>query len=254
MSYEIRAMSMGEVLDTGFRLVRAHFVPLVGIALTVSLPVQVLVQLVTGFETAPGAMTIASAVGLLLFIVVVSPVVGAAITYAVSEFYQGREATIKSSLGVGLRLLLPLMGTAILMTLLTAVGMVLLIIPGIYLAIAWMLTYQVMVIEKRAGWNALKRTRELSGGHLLRILGVALVAAILMTVVSVALDLATMSIPLLSTVVSSIVQAVYTAYLSAAFVVLYFDIRCRKEAFDLEHLAGLVEAENPLGRSAGATP
>jgi hypothetical protein len=139
------------------------------------------------------------------------------------------------------------------MTLLTAVGMVLLIIPGIYLAIAWMLTYQVMVIEKRAGWNALKRTRELSGGHLLRILGVALVAAILMTVVSVALDLATMSIPLLSTVVSSIVQAVYTAYLSAAFVVLYFDIRCRKEAFDLEHLAGLVEAENPLG-TAGATP
>ena len=31
--------------------------------------------------------------------------------------------------------------------------------------------------------------------------------------------------------------------MSAVIVVLYFDIRCREEAFDLEHLAGLVEEE-----------
>jgi len=33
-------------------------------------------------------------------------------------------------------------------------------------------------------------------------------------------------------------------------VVMYFDIRCRKEAFDLEHLASLVDAR---GAEAAAT-
>jgi hypothetical protein len=37
-------------------------------------------------------------------------------------------------------------------------------------------------------------------------------------------------------------QAMGNAFTSAVAVVLYFDIRCRQEAFDLEHLARLVAA------------
>jgi hypothetical protein len=237
MAYEIRAMSLGEVLDTAFRLVRANFVPLVAIGLTVSLPAAGLTYAVEEMKTLPNAATIGGFVSLGFFMLVVSPVVSAAITHAVSEVYQGRAVSFASSLRVGLKLLLPLMGTALLMTLLMGLGMLLLIIPGIYLAFAWMLTYQVLVIERRAGWNALKRTRELSSGHLLRILGVLMVASLLLMVISVVIGLLTASLPLAEMFVSALMQSIFSAYLTAAFVVLYFDIRCRKEAFDLEHLA-----------------
>ena len=40
-----------------------------------------------------------------------------------------------------------------------------------------------------------------------------------------------------------IAQAAANAFGTAALVVLYFDIRCRKEAFDLEHLARQVESD-----------
>jgi hypothetical protein len=55
-------------------------------------------------------------------------------------------------------------------------------------------------------------------------------------------------LPLVGPLASGIVQAIGAAFQSAFLVLLYFDIRCRKEAFDLEHLAGLVEggARAPL--------
>jgi hypothetical protein len=66
-----------------------------------------------------------------------------------------------------------------------------------------------------------------------------------MMVVSGVLHLVSAQIPYASFVIDSLVQAVLTAYMSAALVVLYFDIRCRKEAFDLEHLAGRVGDAQP---------
>ena len=47
----------------------------------------------------------------------------------------------------------------------------------------------------------------------------------------------------LGALLGSLAEAVGVAFASAVSVVFYFDIRCRKEAFDLEHLAGLVEDE-----------
>ena len=43
-------------------------------------------------------------------------------------------------------------------------------------------------------------------------------------------------------IAQSVAQAIYAAFQSAVMLVFYFDARCRKEAFDLDHLAGVVEA------------
>lgn len=251
MSYEVRAMSIGEVLDMGFRLIRNHFGILTGIALTLTLPSALFSALVERVAEDPETLAVGGLVAMSLFLLVVSPIVSAAITKAVSEVYLGRELTYWGALRVGFGLLLPLIGTSILMGLVVMAGFILLILPGIYLIFSYMLTYQVMVIEGRAGWNALERSRNLSSGHLLRIFAIYVVAMILMMVVQGVLSLATLSIPLLGALVSGVVQAVFTAYMWATFVVIYFDLRCRKEAFDLEHLAGVVRAE-PTARPVGA--
>ena len=239
-------MSIGEILDTGFQLIRSHFLMFLGIGLTASLPSAVLVQLVTETANDPTAASIASLLGLIVFLMVVSPIISAAITHAVSEVYLGRPVSYGQSIRFGIKLLLPLIGTAMLMMLIIFAGLLLLIIPGLYLTLAFLLTYQVMVIENRSGWNALKRTRELSSDNLLRIFAVYFVAMVLMSVVSGGLGLVTMSWPIVSAAVSAVVQAIFAAYMAATLVVIYFDIRCRKEAFDLEHLASLVSGDEPL--------
>jgi hypothetical protein len=54
-------------------------------------------------------------------------------------------------------------------------------------------------------------------------------------------------VPVLGPIAQGFAQSLGVAYSAVVLVLLYFDIRCRKEAFDLEHLARLVE-----GRAADA--
>ncbi len=243
MAYEIRAMTLGEVLDTAFQLVRNHAATLIGISLTVTLPTQLAVYLLQNTSNPNTAAIIAGGIGFALFMLVVSPIVSAAITHAISEVYLGRSASYGASLGRGVNLLVKLMGTAFLVVLILIPAFLLLIIPGLYLSIAFMLVYQVIVIEGSAGSTAIKRSYQLTKGNMLRVLAVYLVAMLLMGVVSVALQLVSARIPYAGVLIDAVVQGVMTAYLSAAMVVIYFDIRCRKEAFDLEILAGAVADE-----------
>jgi len=251
MSYEIRAMSLGEVLDTAFRLVRNHFVLLLGIAFVLALPQQAFQAYVGAVQATPTPQAGAGILGFVLFFVIVSPIVSAAITHAIGEIYLGSPVTVGAAYKVGFQLFFKLVGTAILMMILVAIGLLLLVIPGLYLMLAFMLTYQVIVMERVAGLAALKRSRELAKQNLLRILAIYVVTVVIMAVLGGVVALVLAPLPVLAAVGNALVQAAISAYMSAAFVVLYFDIRCRKEAFDLEHLASVVEDQPPAAAAAG---
>ena len=77
---------------------------------------------------------------------------------------------------------------------------------------------------------------------MLRALGLIMVASILSVTLTAGVDLVAGFIPVVGSIVAGIVQGAANAFGTAALVVLYFDIRCRKEAFDLEHLAQQVES------------
>jgi hypothetical protein len=241
MSYEIHAMSFTEILDAAFRVVRDHAVLLVGIAATVYVPLAILGALAgrPGPDGRPALgwllvlMGIASLLG--------APVAFAAATHAVGELYLGRRTTIGQSLRVGTSILAPLLGTALLYYLAVGVGLLLLLVPGLYLGLCWLLVWQVMVLERRFGTAALRRSRELMRGHLLRGFGVVLVGGLVVGVLSTVLGLVFGAVPLLGPLGSGLANAVGFAYTTTVGVLLYFDIRCRREAFDLEHLARLVE-------------
>jgi hypothetical protein len=248
MGYEIRAMSFAEIMDTGFRIVRQNFGLIIGIAASLYVPVAILGALVAP-EPVPGvgpwtgaglAGRLGFLIGLGLYAVIVSPIVSAAITFAIGEIYVGRSATVGQSLRVGASMLLPIAGTSILVGIAVMMGMVLLVIPGVYLFLCFLLVWQVMVLERRYGFAAMGRSRELMRGSLLRGLGITLAGAIIVSVVGGAIGLVAGQVPVLGPIGQGVARAAGVAYTSAVAVVLYFDIRCRKEAFDLEHLARLV--------------
>jgi hypothetical protein len=238
MAYQIRAMSFAELLDTAFRLVRDHFLLLIGIASAVYIPLAVVNE---GVQPAPGQIVwgrLAAAVALSLVAV---PIVFTALTHAVGEIYLGRQTSIGKSFGVALGLIVPMTGTMLLVYLGILGGIILLVIPGLVLSMAWILTSPVVVFEGRYGPAALRRSRELMRGHKWRAAGVLLVGWIIVAVLGAVLGGSFHLVPLLGPIGQGIAQSIGVSYSTVVLVLLYFDIRCRKESFDLEHLARLVE-------------
>jgi len=78
-------------------------------------------------------------------------------------------------------------------------------------------------------------------GNMMRALGIVIVGWIIVAVLTGTLGVVFHFVPLLGPLASGLAEAVAVAYSSVVLVLLYFDVRCRKEAFDLEHLARLVE-------------
>ena len=246
MDYEIRAMSFGEILDTGFQLLRDHFVLLAGIAAVLYVPTAILNAYLGAAIQAPSqgpaGPLIAAGVGLILLAFVASPIVQVAITYAIGEVYIGHRPTIGDALRFGISILVPLAGTALLMYLAVLLGLALFVLPGVYLLLAFMLVWQVMVLERTFGMPALQRSRELMRGHLARGLGVVVVSSLVILLLVGAVDFILGFVPVLGPIGAGIAQAAGAAYGAAVGVALYFDIRCRKEAFEVEHLAQQVAA------------
>jgi len=244
VDYEIRTMSFGEILDMGFRILKNHFVLLVGLGAIVTVPPNVVSNYLTGGNEVPDPFTLlAGMLPLLLALMILQPIIMAAITHAISESYLSKSVTFGGALRFALTIVLPLLGTWILAWLIIMVGLVFLLIPGLFLLLMFLLLTPVMVTEGVFGFAAMERSWNLMKGNLLRALGLLIVTTILTAALTAGMEMLANVLPVIGSVVAGIAQAAANAFGTAALVVLYFDIRCRKEAFDLEHLASQVESD-----------
>lgn len=243
MRYEIRAMSIGEIVDTSFRVLRNHFVPLVGVSAIVNVPVslgQALIQVESEAGAAASVPMLGFGIGFLSF-ALFSPIVSAAVIAMIGELYLAREARIGEAFRVAFGMLLPLIGTSLLAGLLMVAATLALIVPGIWFALGTIVLTPVMVVERMFGMKAIRRSLDLLKGNRGRAFLLYLLVGILASVLGGAFGLVAGAAPILGGLASGIVSAVTGAFLAVLAVVLYFEIRCRKEAFEIEHLARLVQ-------------
>ena len=236
-------MSFGEILDMGFRILRNHFVLLVGLQAIVVVPTR----LVTDFlnrdvGSSDPFMVLVGMLPVFLALLILQPIIMAAITHAVSDNYLSKSVTFGGALRFALSIVLPLVGTWLLASLVVLAGFLLLIIPGMIFGLMFAVLTPIMVTEGIFGVAAMERSGALMKGNKLRALGLFIVTGILSAALIAGVDLVAGFIPVLGSVVAGIVQGAANAFGAAALVVLYFDIRCRKEDFDLEHLARQVES------------
>jgi hypothetical protein len=256
MAYEIRAMSLGEIVDTAFRILRDHFAPLVGMSAAIYVPFYLLMagwQIQAQKAVAAGgpgqlsAALVPLVVMLLVFSVVV-PIVSAAISYAVSEAYLGRPIDAGAALRASFAIVVPLVGTGLLAGLLGALATLAFIIPGIWFFLGIFTLYPINVIERSFGMTAIRRSLDLMKGQRGRGALLYLLIIAVSMVLGFAFGLLGAISPWVGALMQGASQAITGAFTAAAMIVFYFDVRCRKEAFDVEHLARLVQA----GATAGA--
>jgi MFS family permease len=256
LRYEIRAMSAGEILDTGFRLLCNHFVQLVGISAIVNVPLGIGQSLLE--REAPtsvaGLTPMLIVIGLVIFVgvAVLLPIVQTAITVLLGDIYLGREASIGGAFRRALDIVFPLLGTGLLASLIAIPAFLALLIPGIWFVLGLAVLSPVMILERRFGMAAIRRSLELVKDNRMRALGITLIVAVLSVALGAGFGLVGGISPWLGGLATGIAGSLTSAFAAAVFVVLYFEIRCRKEAFAIEQLSHLVEAGAETRPTSGA--
>lgn len=267
---DLRPLSLGEILDRTFSLYRRNFLLFMGIA---GIPALLQLALHLGqlfYGVSPRPNLVANAV-LLLITSIVGLITylfsqGAAIL-AVTDLYLGRETGIGQSFGRMWGNLLSLFGVVMLNGTVILLGMLALLIPGIYLACRLLVCVPAALIEDRGPRESLSRsfelTRDFAGrAFLIMVLNFVLAVAISSVLTWPFAFLAVFTAkqnPGMATLWQALVQVsstvanvLVTPILLVATSVFYFDLRVRKEGFDLQFM--LDPTSERMTRSQGSFP
>lgn len=256
MAHALRPSSVGELLDRTFAFYRRHFLLFVGIAAlpnVVLLAFQIVVGLIGRGATGRSGVFLSIALvfaGAFVYLVTTALVQGATVV-AVSQILLGRETNVGEAFGriwsrIGELILLILnMGLRIVL------GFLLLVLPGVILALMYALTIPVAVLEERGVSDSLSRSAELTKGYRGRILLIYVLLLVLITIVNALWQVPVgIAVVMTSTVPGQlplwaqvglqfggfVTNSVLGPIMTIAIALVYYDVRVRKEAFDLEHM------------------
>jgi hypothetical protein len=251
----LRPLTVGEILDTSFSLYRRHF----GALATVALVCTGIPLVLRMFLEASGGFLVNLTLGILyaLSLVVLNLVATAATVFIVSESYLGRPLSARDAL----RRSTPYMGRilvcSLLMGLAVMLGFLLLFIPGVILVVGLALAIPAVVLEPRTSASgALSRSWELTRGARWRIFGLGITLLVLLYVPVVAITgLFALLLPqsagmfgggslgmVMAIAVAGLVQMFIYPLFYCVLTVTYYDLRVRKEGFDLELLASTLQS------------
>jgi hypothetical protein len=261
----LRPLRLGEILDRTFSLYRAHFLLFVGIA---GIPQLLILPLRLGqswlsVSGTPDFWTVVSTTIAFWVAAILAYLFSQGGTIlAVSDIYLGRSASIASSLSKVWGNLGFLFGVVALNVIATLLGMILLIIPGIYIACRLLVCVPVAMLEEKGPRDSLSRSFELTRDFA----GRSFMILLLWIVISVAASLL-FGVPFstlmifsgnnagmlrlwaeLTQVGSTFAEVLTSPILLIATSVFYYDLRVRKEAFDLQFMM------NPDNTSAPGSP
>jgi hypothetical protein len=239
---QLRPLSFGEVVDVAGKLYRSQFGTLVRAVVFVILPTQVVRALIQTELNASPAVSLA--------LVVMSSIAGALATAAclraLSVGYLGGRTDWRESLAFAWHRLGPVLWVTILGTVLATLALVLFVVPGVYLFVCWIIAVPVVLLEDQRGRRALKRSRQLVRGRWWPTFGAYALATIIVGIVEAALTAVAAVAPgggsgfaaaLVDAVSGTIAGSISTPLLAAVSLVIYVDLRVRKEGFDLILLA-----------------
>jgi hypothetical protein len=273
---QLRPLSVGEVLDASFKVVRQSFGTLAACVLVVALPLSILQTLVsastsddafnldTTTTSDSGIDTGTELAGQLLsttLTVILTTLAAAACFHAVSSVYLGESPTVGGSLAFAASRLLPVIGLSILYFIGIIPAFIALFIPGIWLSVAWSVSYPALLSEGIGPVAALGRSFRLVRGRWWPTFGALFVMYLLVIVVSGVLGVlfgATLVAAtdneavaaVIYTIVNTLSSMITLPLVAAVLTIVYFDLRVRKEGFDLQLLARGVGREAPTSPEA----
>ncbi|MFN8412267.1 MAG: hypothetical protein U0Z26_07760 [Anaerolineales bacterium] len=257
----LRALSVPELLDKALQIYRGHVPLLMGIGALIFVPITIIHSIAVLYLKDTRFVDIAT--GYLM-----APFASLAMIVAISNLYLGKDVNISSSYSIGSKKYWPVLGAAWLFGLavgICAAVIVLIALGGggaaifggilvvpiiIFLGNRWLLYMVTIVLEEKTGASTgLRRSWFLTEEYFWRVLGTSFASSLLAILLSYLptllanfflIRLFGMS-PLTGNVVTSAFQQliliVTLPFTMGVKVLIYYDLRIRKEGFDLIAMA-----------------
>jgi hypothetical protein len=270
----LRPLGVGETIDAALKIAWRNLGTLIRIVAVVIVPTQLLVALIDVsaipdyrpgfFAGMPGSSESTSSdelstiLGATATTVVISFLAGQLATgacfRAVAQSYLGQETSWRASLGFAMRKFHSILWIVIAGGFLTGLGTIFCLIPGIYLYVGFAVALPVLMSEGQCGRKALGRSRALVRGRWWKTFWTLVVGGFLAGIISggisgliTALAVVgrdnTLAVFLVTAVAGTAGALLSTPFSAAYHTVIYFDLRVRKEAFDLRLLASRLGVE-----------
>lgn len=263
----LRPLRIGEILDVAIKITTRHWWTLARVVAIVVVPLQLVAAAVdisaaegvvtsggqTGFDEtgqfdSDEAWTFAAAALIAFGLTLLAQTIATGACFkAVADAYLGREPSWRRSLSETFRRLHSIVWVSVLTYVLAAIAAIALLLPGVWLFIAWTVAVPALLTEGVKGRKALGRSFRLVRHFWWRTLALVVLASLLASIVALALggafgaftfaaesDAAIITANLLATTVAGVIT---TPFVAAMTIVLYVDLRVRKEGFDLALLA-----------------
>lgn len=281
---DLRPMTLGEVLDRTFSLYRSNFWLFAGI---MALPLILNLLFNIGFSIWNSStqlvvgpqgrqivnpqyfvnVALGAFFGGALYLIVLG-VAHAATIFAVSDLFLAREATVRAAFNRVKGRFLRLVGVEILVGLLLIVGFIALIIPGIILMCRTVVAVPVAMLEDESPASAISRSMDLTKSFGMQVFLIILLVWALAWVTTVVFQmpfivLAAMQktgqqLPLIWQILQHLATFVSETIIgpigTIAFCLMYYNLRVRKEAFDLQHLMASLGAASAPSMETPAAP
>lgn len=256
--FPLEPLGVGESLDAGFRLWRRNFLAFFLLSLIAVAPGQILsaVYNITNIRsiTAQGELIVDDPTSFLVASLLVSlagltiQAIGwSALMYYGVRAYIGQPVDLGAAVRGAVRRIIPFIALSVLFFIMVGIGLVLLLLPGVYLGVLFVLAFPAFFAEGIGPAAALSRGRQLASGRWWRIFALLLlawlVAAFLGFIISglvLNIELTTATITrfyVLAAVLGTILGALFNPLIPSMLIVAYFDGRVRHEGFDIEMMA-----------------
>jgi len=263
----LQKMEIADILDTAIRLYRHNFTLFMEIVAVVQVFLMAIyvigmwavsqTVMTTGGEEIPWLALLGLGPIGLLYIggwILLFPVSEGALAFAVSETYLGRRISVLEAYRRMWPLIWRLLGTMILVSIVMSLGTGMCLIPGLLVWVWFAITTPIVALERSWGPTAMDRSYRLVSGHWWRVLGALLLLQLIIIVATVAISILPAIIvmlwlgesnPLLAqslaTAIQTIANIVVRPVLMTGVVLIYYDLRIRKEGFDLVTLTQALE-------------
>ena len=257
---DLRPRGIGEILDAAVVLYRTRFGQLIRYSAIVVVPVQVLLTLVllsaqpdrfsltfTGNAT-PQLDTTRAQIGATFVVLIVGVItnafVAAVTTRFVADEYVGFQEPAGQAARTAFRRFFAVLAVGVLVGLSELVGLLFCGVGEFAAQALFAVSVPIVILERRRVFAAMGRSFELTKTHFWHVLGVVLAASLLSALLNLALTAglniwsahggSPTSIVIAQGIVNTIASLITTPFVAATIVTLYFDLRIRDEAFDVQ--------------------
>jgi hypothetical protein len=224
-------------------------------------PVSPNLVITPALAAAFSALIVVSLVAGLISVLFLSVQIGSLVDAAAAR-YMGRETTVGASFRAGLRVAPKIIGTGLLLFFALVFGWIALffivavannalvatlgilggLVVTVFVFASWLVAPVVAALEPVGSIHAIRRSWWLSNGHRWRILGLQILLAVLQAVLSTLISFIFIAAFISDTTVRLVLQNVVNVIATVlwapvewgTFTILYFDLRVRKEALDLQ--------------------